>query len=125
MMELLHHYKEIQDINISALIRCTERLANEYNDETFERIQRVIGYPKWTIAFLREVLDFHRIPNQLNRYLSALTNYPIPKMQDLYEITRQQSCVAGIKSKKAAHAPDFDQENAPFRYDFSTSNRFS
>ena len=91
MMELLHHYKEIQDINISALIRCTERLANEYNDETFERVQRVIGYPKWTIAFLREVLNFHRIPNQLNRYLSALTNYPIPTMQDLYEIARQQS----------------------------------
>lgn len=91
MMELLHHYKEIQDVNVSAMIRSTEKLASEYTDEAFETVQKVIGYPKWTIAFLREVLNFHRIPNHVSRHLSALTNYRIPKMEELYETARKQN----------------------------------
>ena len=85
MMELLHHYKEIQDINVSALSRCTAKLAGEYSEEAFEAVQGSICYPKWTVAFLREVLNYHNIPNNLSRHLSALTNYPIPKMEELYE----------------------------------------
>ena len=91
MMELLHHYKEIQDVNVSAMIRSTEKLASEYTDEAFETVQKVIGYPKWTIAFLREILNFHRIPNHVSRHLSALTNYRIPKMEELYEAARKQN----------------------------------
>ncbi|MBR5618395.1 MAG: type IV toxin-antitoxin system AbiEi family antitoxin domain-containing protein [Clostridia bacterium] len=91
MMELLHHYKEIQDVNVSAMIRSTERLASEYNEEAFEKVQKVIGYPKWTIAFLREVLNYHHTPNHLSRYLSALTTYPIPNMEELYGIAREQN----------------------------------
>jgi hypothetical protein len=87
MMELLHHYKEIQDINVSALSRCTAKLAGEYSEEAFEAVQGSICYPKWTVAFLREVLNYHNIPNNLGMHLSALTNYPIPKMEELYETT--------------------------------------
>lgn len=85
LMELLHHFKEIQDINMSCLLSGIERLAGEFNEEAFDTVQKAIGYPKWTIAFLREVLNYNGIPNNLGRYLSALTNYPIPKMEDLYE----------------------------------------
>ena len=81
LMELLHHYKEIQDINTSAMMRSTERLSKEYSDEAFETVQKAIGYPKWTIAFLREVLNYHHTPNNLSRYLSALSSYPIPRMK--------------------------------------------
>ena len=91
LMELLHHYKEIQDINASAMMRSTEQLSREYCDEAFEIVQKTIGYPKWTIAFLREVLNYHHTPNNLSRYLSALSNYPIPRMEELYETTRKRS----------------------------------
>ena len=91
MMELLHHYRDIQDINITAWMRSMERLSAGYNEKTFEVVQKTIGYPKWTIAFLREVLEFYQIPNSLNRYLSALSDYPIPKMEVLYETSRKQS----------------------------------
>ncbi|MBP5779920.1 MAG: type IV toxin-antitoxin system AbiEi family antitoxin domain-containing protein [Clostridia bacterium] len=89
IMELLHHHKEIQDINVSAMIRSTERFASEFNEEAFDTVQNIIGYPKWTIAFLREVLDYHRTPNNLSRYLSTLTDYRFPKMEELYETARK------------------------------------
>ena len=91
LMELLHHYKEIQDINTAAMIRSTEKLSEEYREDAFEAVQKTIGYPKWTIAFLREVLNYPHIPNNLGRYLSALSNYPIPRMEELYETARKQS----------------------------------
>ena len=91
LMELLHHYKEIQDINSTAMQRCTERLSSEYSESAFEIVQKTIGYPKWTIAFLREVLNYHHTPNNLSRHLSALSNYPIPRMEDLYETAQKQS----------------------------------
>ena len=37
MMELLHHYKEIRDINVSALSRCTAKLAGEYSEKLLKR----------------------------------------------------------------------------------------
>lgn len=91
IMELLHHYKEIQDVNYSAMINVTRIFAAEYNEEAFETVQKTIGYPKWTVAFLREVLNYHRTPNNLGRYLSALTNYQIPKMEELYASAREQN----------------------------------
>ena len=84
LMELLHHYKEIQDINTAAMKRSTERLSKEYSEDAFETVQKTIGYPKWTIAFLREVLNYHHMPNNLSRHLSALSTYPIPRMEELY-----------------------------------------
>ena len=93
LLELLYHYREIQDINQNALIRCAENLSRKYSEKAFETVQETIKYPKWTIAFLREVLSYHHIPNNLSRHLSALSNYPIPKMEELYETARKQNRV--------------------------------
>ena len=91
MMELIHHYKEIQDINYIAFLRFIEQSVKEYYEKDFETIQNVIKYPKWTIAFLREILNYNNVDNTLDRYLSALTNYNIPKMEELYELARAQA----------------------------------
>ncbi len=91
LMELLHHYRDFQDINYSALLRSTERLAKSYKEETFLETQKEIGYPKWTIAFLKEVLDHYHIPNTLDRHLSALSSYRIPRMEELYEAAQRSS----------------------------------
>lgn len=85
MMELLHHHKDIQDINYAALLRSTEALSKQYSEKAFDAVQRTIGYPKWTVAFLREVLDFYRIPNRLSKHLSALSDYRFPRMDELYK----------------------------------------
>ena len=89
MMELLHDFKKIQDVNVASVLCNLKKFSGEFNEEAFETVQREIGYPKWTIAFLREVLNYHRIPNKLGKYLSALSNYAIPKMEQLYESARE------------------------------------
>ena len=89
LMELLHHYREIQDINYSAFLRNTEALSRQYTQGAFEAVQKAIGYPKRTVAFLREALNYYQVPNNLNKYLSSLSNYRIPKMEELYEAAQQ------------------------------------
>ena len=91
MMELLQHYKEIQDIDYSAFLRNAEALSKQYTEGAFEVVQRVIGYPKRTVAFLREALNYYHVPNSLSKHLSALSNYRIPRMEELYEAAAQQS----------------------------------
>ncbi len=41
--------------------------------------------------------SYHHIPNSLNNHLSALSNYRIPRMEELYEIAREQSFKKNIK----------------------------
>ena len=91
MMELFHHYKEIQDIDYSAFLRNAEALSKQYTEGAFEVVQRVIGYPKRTVTFLREALNYYHVPNSLSKHLSALSNYRIPRMEELYEAAAQQS----------------------------------
>ncbi len=62
----------------------------QYTEVAFEVVQRVIGYPKPTVAFLREVLNYYHVPNSLSKHLSALSNYRIPRMEELYEAAAQQ-----------------------------------
>ena len=62
-LEVLEHYKEIPDLDEGAFMEFT----------------------KSTIAFLRNVLNFYNIKNELNEYLSELSIYDIPKMEDIYE----------------------------------------
>ena len=33
----------------------------------------------------REVLEYYHVENNLNKHLSALSEYKIPKMEDIYE----------------------------------------
>ena len=88
IMELLNNYKKIQDIDHSAFLRNIESLSKQYTEESFEVVQRGIRYPKRTVAFLNEVLNFYHVPNNLSKYLSALSDYHIPSMEDLYETAR-------------------------------------
>ena len=84
MLEILYHYKEIEDINNSQFIQFCQRFVEQYNDDTADYILNRISYPKWTIAFLQEVLNYYHVENNLSKYLSSLSKYKIPKMEDIY-----------------------------------------
>ncbi len=88
-LEVLQNYYNIQDINNFAFLEFAEKLADEYNEEIFEKVISKIKYKKSTIAFLREILNFYGKENNLNRYLSSLSEYKYPKMEEIYEITRR------------------------------------
>ena len=87
-LEVLQNFNTIQDINYSEFIKFTESLASSFNSNAFETVTSVKKYKKSTISFLREILDYYGIKHNLNKYLSALSQYKHPKIAELYRITQ-------------------------------------
>lgn len=87
-LEVLQNYYNIQDINNLSFIAFTQKIANWYDEEVFKKVISTINYKKSTIAFLKEILNFYGIENNLNMYLSSLSDYKYPKMEDIYETAR-------------------------------------
>lgn len=87
-LEVLQNYYNIQDINNLSFRKFTKKLADWYDEEIFKKVISVISYKKSTIAFLREILNFYNVKNNLNIYLSSLSEYKYPRMEEIYETTR-------------------------------------
>ena len=87
-LEVLQNYYNIQDINNLSFIKFTKKLADWYDEEIFKKVISAINYKKSTIAFLREILNFYDVKNNLNIYLSSLSEYKYPRMEEIYETTR-------------------------------------
>ena len=87
-LEVLQNFYEIQDLNYKAFIQFAETLAHDYIEELFVKEELYKRYKKSTIAFLREILNYYHKENNLDAYLSALSDYKYPKMEELYEIAR-------------------------------------
>ena len=89
MLDVLQHYGEIQELEQSQFLKLCSDFAGQYDDGTANYVLANLHYKKSTIAFLGEVLDYHGKPHTLNRNLSALSDYKIPKMEALYEAARK------------------------------------
>ena len=87
-LEVLQNFNSIQDINYFEFIKYTEHLALSFNTKAFEEIISTKAYKKSTISFFREILNYYKVENNLNIYLSALSEYKHPKMEESYEIAR-------------------------------------
>ena len=87
-LEVLQNYYNIQDINNLSFRKFTKKIADWYDEEIFKKVISAISYKKSTIAFLREILNFYDVKNNLNIYLSSLSEYKYPRMEEIYEITR-------------------------------------
>lgn len=85
IMEVLKNFGEIQDLDYSQFIKFCEQFAATYNDEVFEQVCRQMKYQKKTISFLQSILTHYHVPNNLNRYLSSLSEYRHPTMEEIYE----------------------------------------
>lgn len=86
MLEVLQNFGEIQDLNYTQFIKFCEEFSETYSDEIFAQVCQQIRYQKKTISFLRNVLTHYRVPNNLNRYLSSLSEYKHPTMEEIYEV---------------------------------------
>lgn len=89
-MEVLQNYYNIQDINNYSFLELTKKISSWYNEAAFKKVNNIVNYKKSTIAFLREILNYYGVKNNLNIYLSSLSEYKYPKMEELYESTRAQ-----------------------------------
>ena len=87
-MEVLQNFSKIQDLNYNYFLEYTKQIAENFSEKAFEQVVENKNYKKSTIAFLQEILNFHGTENKLNMYLSSLSEYKHPKMEELYEIAR-------------------------------------
>lgn len=87
-LEVLQNFNSIQDINYSAFLRYTEKVATSFDAEAFREVVTAKKYKKSTIAFLQEILNYYQVSNNLNEYLCSLSEYKYPKMEELYEAAR-------------------------------------
>ena len=87
-MEVLQNFYKIQDINYNYFLEYTKILAQNYSEKAFKEVIEKMNYKKATIAFLREILNYYGTSNNLNNYLSTLSEYKHPRMEELYETTR-------------------------------------
>lgn len=87
-LEVLQNFNSIQDINYSAFLRYSKKLALSYDPKVFEKIVTAKTYKKSTISFLCEILNYYNVQNDLSKHLSTLSKYKHPKMEELYEATR-------------------------------------
>ena len=87
-LEVLQNFNAIQDINYSAFVEYSKVLAQDFEEKTFEEVISKTNYKKSTISFLKEILNYYNIKNNLNKYLSSLSEYKHPRMEELYETAR-------------------------------------
>lgn len=87
-LEVLQNFNEIQDLNYVAFLKYTKKLASFFNQQDFEKIIMIKTYKKSTISFLQEILNYYNVKNNLDKYLSTLSEYKHPKMEEIYEIAR-------------------------------------
>ena len=76
MLEVLQNFGEIQDLNYHQFITFCEK---------FAQVLQKMRYQKKTISFLRNILNHYGVENNLNKYLSALSEYKHPTMEEIYE----------------------------------------
>lgn len=83
-LNVLQNLEQLQDINYHALISYTKSIADNYEQSAFEEVIAKQKYQKATIAFLQNILNYYGKENRLNKYLSTLSTYKYPRMEELY-----------------------------------------
>lgn len=86
-MEILQNYKSIEDISKSALAIYMREFATEYSDTAAVYVLKNRKYKESTIAFLERFLSYLAVENTLHQFLSTLSSYAIPEMDEFYKHT--------------------------------------
>lgn len=84
-LEILQNYGKIENINITRFISYMEDYAKQYSEDAVDEVLEARKYKKSTIAFLKSILDYLNVKNSLEKYLSKLSVYNIPSMEEIYE----------------------------------------
>ena len=81
-LEILQNYSRIEDVEPTRFNAYMHRFAAGYREEAVHYVLKRRRYKKSTIAFLAHCLDCLQIKNDLQRYLSPLTQYTIPILEE-------------------------------------------
>lgn len=83
-LEILQNYNKIEDFDKDSFFQYIKNVTNYYDNSCLDHILHKKKYKASTIAFLKNILDYFKIENNLQQYLSALSQYKIPLMEELY-----------------------------------------
>lgn len=83
-LEILQNYTSIEDINDTALVAYMKDFARQYSDEATVYVLKNRKHKKSTIAFLESFLNYFKVENTLNQFLSSLSSYAIPDIEEFY-----------------------------------------
>ena len=82
-LDVLQNLGQIQDLNQHALISYCEIMAESYDQSVFDEVITRQKYSKSTIAFLQSILNYYDKSNGLSKYLSSLSTYKFPRIENL------------------------------------------
>ena len=82
--EILQNHQSIEALNTPALAEYLQHFSKEYSDEAADYIISHRTYKKSTIAFLSHCLDYLGVFNDLEKYLSPLSDYRIRTMEAIF-----------------------------------------
>lgn len=91
-LEILQNYKSIEDINNTALAAYMKDFARHYADEATVYVLKNRKYKKSTIAFLESFLNYFKVENTLNQFLSSLSSYAIPDIENSINLYFNVDC---------------------------------
>lgn len=83
-LDVLQNLERVQDINYHALVFYTKSIAENYEQSVFDEVIAKQKFSKATIAFLQSILSYYGKENHLSKYLSSLSTYKYPRMEELY-----------------------------------------
>lgn len=81
LLEVLEHFRSIEDLNKQRLFSFLEVSAKNYDEKLLQKVQKQIGYKKNTLASLKNVLDYFGISNTISRYLKGTSTYTSINME--------------------------------------------
>lgn len=112
-MDVLRNYSRIQEMAPQSFLSFCQKVAAEYDDSAFASVQEKLHYSKSAIAFLKSVLDCYSTPNSLNKYLSKMSIYKYPRIEELFAIPSTRKQNDGFKSFPSCtqNPPNLNQTN--------------
>lgn len=85
LLDFIENFNRIEELNREKAIVFIENVVTYYNEKTLERLIRIIGYKKSTLASLKNILDYFNISNRVEEYLNGTSKYKAIRMEELYE----------------------------------------
>ena len=86
-LEILQNYRNIEDINHRKMAEYMRKFALNYSEDAIRTVLGHRKYKKATIAFLATFLGYWNTKHTLQQYLSRLSTYAVPQMEEFYAST--------------------------------------
>ena len=82
LMYVLENFSNIENLNQTAMSAYLKKASLTYSDALLKEILAYMKYKKRTLAFLKEILDYFGINNNIADHLSATSSYNIPNWRN-------------------------------------------